>query len=139
MDSWWQLGEGSGYAGHALALHRITCPFCEEPVLRFGRGGHVKLAIRTRTPIVPVAILGAEEAHPRGGEIVDQALHVLIDFNGVQQVGVAFGERVELRDVAAPYAVEVRLPVVRGRALLDLMKDLAPARQILSSRENRNP
>jgi 1-acyl-sn-glycerol-3-phosphate acyltransferase len=31
---------------------------------RFGRGGHVKLAIRTRTPIVPVAILGAEEAHP---------------------------------------------------------------------------
>lgn len=31
---------------------------------RFGRGGHVKLAIRTRTPIVPVAILGAEETHP---------------------------------------------------------------------------
>jgi 1-acyl-sn-glycerol-3-phosphate acyltransferase len=31
---------------------------------RFGRGGHVKLAIRTRTPIVPVAIVGAEETHP---------------------------------------------------------------------------
>ncbi len=31
---------------------------------RFGRGGHIKLAIRTRTPIVPVAIVGAEETHP---------------------------------------------------------------------------
>jgi 1-acyl-sn-glycerol-3-phosphate acyltransferase len=31
---------------------------------RFGRGGFIKLALRTRTPIVPVAILGAEETHP---------------------------------------------------------------------------
>ncbi len=31
---------------------------------RFGRGGHIKLAIRTRTPLVPVAIVGAEETHP---------------------------------------------------------------------------
>lgn len=31
---------------------------------RFGRGGHVKLALRTRTPIVPVTIVGAEETHP---------------------------------------------------------------------------
>jgi 1-acyl-sn-glycerol-3-phosphate acyltransferase len=31
---------------------------------RFGRGGFVKLALRARAPIVPVAIVGAEEAHP---------------------------------------------------------------------------
>lgn len=31
---------------------------------RFGRGGFVKLALRSRAPIVPVAIVGAEEAHP---------------------------------------------------------------------------
>ncbi|WP_428263925.1 lysophospholipid acyltransferase family protein [Haliangium sp.] len=31
---------------------------------RFGRGGFVKLALRARAPIVPVAIIGAEEAHP---------------------------------------------------------------------------
>ena len=31
---------------------------------RFGRGGYVRLALRTKTPIVPVAIVGAEEAHP---------------------------------------------------------------------------
>ncbi len=43
----------------------ISKPYRERYRLqRFGRGGHVKLAIRTRTPIVPVAILGAEEAHP---------------------------------------------------------------------------
>lgn len=31
---------------------------------RFGRGGFVKLALRTGAPIVPVAIVGAEEAAP---------------------------------------------------------------------------
>ncbi|UJR81306.1 lysophospholipid acyltransferase family protein [Sandaracinus amylolyticus] len=31
---------------------------------RFGRGGYVKLALRTRTPIVPTAIVGSEEAYP---------------------------------------------------------------------------
>jgi len=31
---------------------------------RFGRGGFIKLAIRTNSPIVPVAVIGAEEIHP---------------------------------------------------------------------------
>lgn len=31
---------------------------------RFGRGGFIKLAIRTRSPIIPVAVIGAEEIHP---------------------------------------------------------------------------
>jgi 1-acyl-sn-glycerol-3-phosphate acyltransferase len=31
---------------------------------RFGRGGFIKLCLRTGTPIVPVAIIGAEEANP---------------------------------------------------------------------------
>jgi 1-acyl-sn-glycerol-3-phosphate acyltransferase len=31
---------------------------------RFGRGGFVKLALRTMTPIVPVAIVGGEETNP---------------------------------------------------------------------------
>lgn len=30
MESWWGLGEGSGYDGDKLALFRITCPFCSE-------------------------------------------------------------------------------------------------------------
>lgn len=31
---------------------------------RFGRGGYVKLALRTRSPLIPVAVIGAEEAYP---------------------------------------------------------------------------
>ncbi len=31
---------------------------------RFGRGGFVRLAIKTRSPIIPVAVIGAEEIHP---------------------------------------------------------------------------
>lgn len=36
---------------------------------RFGRGGFVKLALRTGAPIIPVAIVGAEEAAPMVGKI----------------------------------------------------------------------
>jgi 1-acyl-sn-glycerol-3-phosphate acyltransferase len=32
---------------------------------RFGRGGFVEIALRTRAPIVPVAIVGSEEVHPK--------------------------------------------------------------------------
>jgi 1-acyl-sn-glycerol-3-phosphate acyltransferase len=40
-------------------------PFAQRYELqRFGRGGYVRLALRTRTPIVPVAIVGAEETNP---------------------------------------------------------------------------
>ncbi|MBK8692800.1 MAG: acyltransferase family protein [Deltaproteobacteria bacterium] len=43
----------------------IAKPFRERYQLqRFGRGGHIKLAIRTGTPIVPVTIVGAEETWP---------------------------------------------------------------------------
>ncbi len=34
---------------------------------RFGRGGFMQLALRTRVPIIPVAIVGAEEAYPMIG------------------------------------------------------------------------
>jgi 1-acyl-sn-glycerol-3-phosphate acyltransferase len=43
----------------------IAKPFSRRYELqRFGRGGYVKLALRMRAPIVPTAIVGAEEAHP---------------------------------------------------------------------------
>jgi 1-acyl-sn-glycerol-3-phosphate acyltransferase len=36
---------------------------------RFGRGGVIKLAIRTKSPIVPIAIVGNEEIYPLLGKI----------------------------------------------------------------------
>ena len=36
---------------------------------RFGRGGFVKLALRSRAPIIPVAVVGAEEALPMLGKV----------------------------------------------------------------------
>jgi 1-acyl-sn-glycerol-3-phosphate acyltransferase len=34
---------------------------------RFGRGGFIEIALRTRTPIIPIAVVGAEEAYPMIG------------------------------------------------------------------------
>ncbi len=31
---------------------------------RFGRGGYVKLVLKTGTPVIPVSVVGAEEIHP---------------------------------------------------------------------------
>ncbi len=43
----------------------VAKPFAQRYELqRFGRGGYVRLALRTRTPIIPTAIVGAEETHP---------------------------------------------------------------------------
>jgi 1-acyl-sn-glycerol-3-phosphate acyltransferase len=36
---------------------------------RFGRGGFVKLALRSRAPLIPVAVVGAEEAVPMLGKV----------------------------------------------------------------------
>jgi 1-acyl-sn-glycerol-3-phosphate acyltransferase len=44
-------------------------PFSQRyQVQRFGRGGFVETAISTRSPIVPVAVVGAEEIYPKLGE-----------------------------------------------------------------------
>ncbi len=42
-----------------------TKPYRERyRVKRFGRGGFVQVALRTGSPIIPVAVVGAEEVHP---------------------------------------------------------------------------
>ena len=44
-------------------------PFAERyRVQRFGRGGFVEIALRTGSPIVPVAVVGSEEIYPKLGE-----------------------------------------------------------------------
>ena len=45
-------------------------PFAERYRLqRFGRGGFVEVALESGTPIVPVAVIGAEEIYPKLGEL----------------------------------------------------------------------
>jgi 1-acyl-sn-glycerol-3-phosphate acyltransferase len=45
-------------------------PFAERYKLqRFGRGGFVSAALRTGVPIIPVAIVGAEESYPMLGNV----------------------------------------------------------------------
>jgi 1-acyl-sn-glycerol-3-phosphate acyltransferase len=44
-------------------------PFSERYRLqRFGRGGFVEVALRTGSPIVPVAVVGSEEIYPKIGD-----------------------------------------------------------------------
>lgn len=43
----------------------ISKPFSERYQLQTWRGGHVELAIRHRAPVVPVAVIGAEEQLPQ--------------------------------------------------------------------------
>jgi 1-acyl-sn-glycerol-3-phosphate acyltransferase len=59
------LAQGVALAVFPEGLLGISKPIGQRYQLqRFGRGGFVKLAMRTRTPVVPVAIVGAEEASP---------------------------------------------------------------------------
>jgi 1-acyl-sn-glycerol-3-phosphate acyltransferase len=67
--------EGALRAGHLVLLYPGGARDMERPYLsqRYrvlphrgwarGRGGYIKVALRARAPIVPVALVGAEEAH----------------------------------------------------------------------------
>jgi 1-acyl-sn-glycerol-3-phosphate acyltransferase len=45
-------------------------PYSERYRLqRFGRGGFVEIALRTRAPIVPVAVVGSEEIYPKVADL----------------------------------------------------------------------
>ena len=72
-----------------------------------GRGGYVKIALRTQTPIVPVAIVGAEEIHLTLGNLAPLArilglpflCLVLSPFPLPSRIYIRFGEPLHL---AAP-------------------------------------
>ncbi len=59
------LSEGRPVCVFPEGIQGIGKPFRERYRLkRFGRGGFVKLALRTGAPILPVAIVGGEESLP---------------------------------------------------------------------------
>ncbi len=64
------LGEGRPVIVFPEGLQGIGKPWKERyRLMRFGRGGFVKIALRTGAPIVPVAIVGAEESMPLLGRL----------------------------------------------------------------------
>jgi 1-acyl-sn-glycerol-3-phosphate acyltransferase len=69
------LAEGRPVCIFPEGIQGIGKPFAERYRLkRFGRGGFVKLALRTGKPILPVAIIGAEESLPLLGKLPGQFL-----------------------------------------------------------------
>jgi 1-acyl-sn-glycerol-3-phosphate acyltransferase len=59
------LAEGRPVIVFPEGMQGLSKPISERYQLkRFGRGGYIKLALRAKVPIVPVAIVGAEEAMP---------------------------------------------------------------------------
>jgi 1-acyl-sn-glycerol-3-phosphate acyltransferase len=96
---------------------------------RFGRGGFVKLALRTAAPIIPVAVVGAEEAAPMLGKVTWFAKNIGIPwipvtptFPWLGPAGllplpskwyVKFGEPIDLGRTHSPAAAEDRLLVNR--------------------------
>lgn len=59
------LREGEVVAVFPEGTKGLGKPFRKRYRLqRFGRGGFVRLAMRTGVPVIPVAIVGAEEIHP---------------------------------------------------------------------------
>jgi 1-acyl-sn-glycerol-3-phosphate acyltransferase len=89
-----------GVAAHPANVHRLLADECELVLVfpegrkgteklykdryklrRFGRGGFVEAAMRARVPIVPIAVVGAEEAMPAFAQIrILQRLTGLIYF-----------------------------------------------------------
>ena len=64
------LGDGEAVMVFPEGVKGFGKPFSERyRTQRFGRGGFVEEALRTGTPIVPVAVVGAEETYPKLGEI----------------------------------------------------------------------
>ncbi|MEK7832440.1 MAG: lysophospholipid acyltransferase family protein, partial [Acidobacteriota bacterium] len=59
------LAEGRPLVVFPEGIHGLSKPFADRYQLRrFGRGGYLKIAIRARVPIIPIAIVGGEEAMP---------------------------------------------------------------------------
>jgi 1-acyl-sn-glycerol-3-phosphate acyltransferase len=64
------LDEGRPLVVFPEGFHGLSKPFAERYQLRrFGRGGYVKIALRAKVPVLPVAIIGGEESMPLLGKL----------------------------------------------------------------------
>jgi 1-acyl-sn-glycerol-3-phosphate acyltransferase len=89
---------------------------------RFGRGGFVKLALRTGSPVIPVAIVGAEETNPVLGKVTWLSKFTGVPFLPLTPTGLAplpikwfmrFGEPIDMSQYASHDAARDRILVNR--------------------------
>ncbi len=82
---------------HAYYLESDRYKVKPEKGFAPGRGGYVKLALRTRSPIVPVAIVGAEEVHYCLGDIPQLAEYLKVPFVPLVASPVPLPARIYIR------------------------------------------
>jgi len=124
------LDSGQLAAVFPEGIQGMSKPFAKRYQLqRFGRGGFVKLALRTRTPIIPVAVVGAEEVYPMLTKWTRLTrffgvpyLPVTPTFPWLGLVGtiplpskwvIWFGDPIRLHEIHAPDSAEDRILVNR--------------------------
>jgi 1-acyl-sn-glycerol-3-phosphate acyltransferase len=109
-------GEGNRHA-YYLASDRYKVK--PEKGFAPGRGGYIKVALRTQSPIVPVAIVGAEEVHYCLGDIPQLAEYLELPFFPLvaslfplpARIYIRFGEAIRLS--APPEAADQQAVVDR--------------------------
>jgi 1-acyl-sn-glycerol-3-phosphate acyltransferase len=104
---------------HAYYLESDRYKVKPEKGFAPGCGGYIKLALRTRSPVVPVAIVGAEEVHYCLGDIPQLAEYLKVPFFPLvaslvplpARIYIRFGEAIRLP--AAPEAADQQAVVDR--------------------------
>ena len=98
-----------------------------------GHGGYIKIALRTRTPIVPLAVVGAEEAHVMLGTVAPIARFIGLPFFPLVlspvplpvKLYIRFGAPIHLRGTPADARNQTRVDALnqmvrrRVQALID--------------------
>jgi 1-acyl-sn-glycerol-3-phosphate acyltransferase len=91
-------------------------------VQRFGRGGVVRTALATRRPLVPVAVVGAEEAHPVLFKIEAVARSLGLPFVPVTPTFPALGP-LGLLPLPSKWSIEFGAPVDTAELGRDAARD----------------
>jgi 1-acyl-sn-glycerol-3-phosphate acyltransferase len=107
--------------GNRHAYYLVSDRYKVKPEKGFapGCGGYIKVALRTRSPIVPVAIVGAEEVHYCLGDIPQLAEYLEVPFFPLvaslvplpARIYIRFGEAIRLS--APPEAADQQAVVDR--------------------------
>jgi 1-acyl-sn-glycerol-3-phosphate acyltransferase len=90
---------------HAYYLERDRYKVKPEKGFAPGCGGYIKLALRTRSPVVPVAIVGAEEVHYCLGDVPQLAEYLKVPFFPLVASLVPLPARIYIR-----FGEAIRLP-----------------------------